>query len=88
LTDEVRNVLSGSSPGIGPQLQIYPLPQIKAPVRAPYLFNGQWGPRTDLSAFFNIATLRTSTEPYIKLVNVEVYDEFSILPVANIEVNT
>ena len=54
---------------------IYPVPDIAAPRRAPDLFQGQWWERCDLGIDFNVLTIRGTTYPLIKIVDIHLVRE-------------
>lgn len=64
LLEQIRNIMSAHD--------IYPLTDIAAPRRVPYLFNGQWWDRTDLRAYFNCATTRSSIVPLFSGAHIDI----------------
>jgi hypothetical protein len=62
---------------------VYGLIGFDAPVRAPFLLNGQWWDRTDFSAKFNVDTTRVYTMPDIQVVDILVYDEAGLVATVN-----
>jgi len=74
--DNLRNkLLTREGRRILRQAGIFPLTDVPAPRRVPYMFNNQWWDRTDITAYFNLETLRVGPVPYIKTVPVELITE-------------
>jgi hypothetical protein len=53
---------------------VYPIPDISAPRRAPELYEGQWWGRTDLSITFNELIIVEQTIPYLKSADITIED--------------
>lgn len=68
LTPDIRATLASSD--------VFPVPDISAPIKAPELRSANWWQRADLTVQFNVGTLRNTTIPvlagaYIKVVTKE-----------------
>ena len=66
LSESVINTLRANS--------IAPLTAITAPTRAPYLFDGQWWEKSDLTASFNVLVSRAATVNVFAQANLSVTD--------------
>jgi hypothetical protein len=73
---DIRNLLEDK--------QVFLIPQISSPVRAPELYNGQWWERTNVSAKFNEAIQFNNTVPYFKSATVAVTDQNNNTDILNI----
>ena len=58
---------------------LYLIPDIVSPIRAPELFQGQWWERTDLNMRFNELISKDLTIPYIKSAEIIIEDDSGIL---------
>ena len=58
---------------------LYLIPDIVSPVRAPELFQGQWWERTDLNMRFNELVSKDLTIPYIKSAEIIIENDAAVL---------
>ena len=63
-------------------LQVYPVTDIAAPTRLPYLLNAQWWERSDIIATFYAGTRRDSIIPAITSANVGLYEKIGLVRTA------
>lgn len=86
LADTIRyGILTSETLATLQAVEVAPLTEIPAPVRAPELFDGQWWERSDVRAYFNVLTTRTATVPYLEAANIEVYTEKGLYGIIEIE---
>lgn len=60
------------------QAEIYPIPDIQAPRRAPYTMGGVAWERVDLTVYFNAFTTRSQDVPLILSANIQIYDDHGL----------
>lgn len=84
--DNIRfNILQESIRSVLAQSEIYPITNIKAPGRAPYLYNGRWWSRADVQVLFNVTTTRTLDQSYLTGAVVKIDDAGGTARIIEIE---
>lgn len=76
LTEAIRRPLAWQ--------KVVPLPEIPAPARVPYSFQGQWWERSDVRVQFNVGTLRVTDVPYIESADIEIHDDHGLQRVVEV----
>ena len=75
ISDQLRSgILSNSSLMALMALNVAPLTDIPAPIRIPYLFNGRWWDRADLTAIFNNRVTRTTEVDPLSGATIQIID--------------
>lgn len=75
MADALRNsILLEDAANLMYPLEVYPIPGIAAPLKVPYLFNGQWWQRYDVTVKFNNTVHRTGTTSYFTGGYVDIED--------------
>jgi hypothetical protein len=65
--------------------EMYPIPDISAPMRIPELVSSQWWERVELSIRFNTQIRLTIDVPYIKSVKITINEEKGDTEIVNVE---
>ena len=65
--------------------EMYPIPDISAPMRIPELVSSQWWERVELSIRFNTQIRLTIDVPYIKSVQITINEEKGDTEIVNVE---